>query len=336
MAYFISSYRSPDQLRRLLATLRAADEYAELIVHHDSFQSELDPSIVTDVAGHLLTSPFPIVWGDMSLERARWRVLDWALQHIDFDWIVLLSEQDYPITPSDVLAHRLRDSGADAVLEAEPIARMTDPFERLDRDRRYGYQYATLPASDITAQWPRPLRDAAKQLKKWMVAAIIRSQRLVFVYRRPPALTLPSMVGIRVGRRSPFSGQFPCWWGSAWYALSRRGTQRLLELIDANPQLVQYFARTVIPVESATATLLSNADDVRVENASLHHIRWTDRGSGRPDVFTMSDLAELLDSGCYFARKFDLSESAILDQLDQYVLAHQSSAHPPSQSGIEG
>ena len=97
LLYFITSYRSPDQLERLLQVLRSAQPAAELVVHHDVHATPLDPAVISRVGGHLLTSSFPILWDDLSLDRARWRVMRWALETLQFDWMVLLSEQDYPI-----------------------------------------------------------------------------------------------------------------------------------------------------------------------------------------------------------------------------------------------
>ncbi|SFF51203.1 beta-1,6-N-acetylglucosaminyltransferase [Blastococcus tunisiensis] len=320
IAYFITSYQSPEQLSRLLRTLRAAQPTAELVVHHDVFAGPIDPGTVAEVGGHLHTSPHPIVWGDMSLDRSRWRVMRWALENLEFDWLVLLSEQDYPIARLDRFAERLRRSGVDAVLDAVPITELPDAEARLDCHRRYDYQYVPLPAWHLTRAWPPRLRGAVRRARDLLYGAIARSQGLVHVFKLPDALGLPNRVGLRAGSRSPFTAAFPCWWSSAWYALSRRGVARLLELVEADPGLMAYYERTIIPLESVVATLLCNAPDVPVERASLHAIRWSAVETGRPDLLADGDAAQLLGSGLFFARKFDPRATALLDELDRHVL----------------
>ena len=51
-----------------------------LAIHRDSFQSRLDEILfdaIPDV--HILTADEPIVWGDLTLESARWRFFRWIL-----------------------------------------------------------------------------------------------------------------------------------------------------------------------------------------------------------------------------------------------------------------
>ncbi|MGY5882412.1 beta-1,6-N-acetylglucosaminyltransferase [Modestobacter lacusdianchii] len=327
VAYFVSSYRSPDQLRRLLGTLRAAQPDAPLLVFHNVFASTIDPELLADVGARLFTSESPIVWGDISLDRARWDVLRWAVEHVDFDWLVLLSEQDYPIAPLGELGRRLANSGVDAVLDTEPITEIASAAQRRDCHWRYHYRRVALPTWGLSARLPPTVRRSAARLWGLACSALARVQPWLHVYPMPPELSLPSKVGVRVGRRGPFSVEYPIWWGSAWFALSRRGTRRLLELVDSSAEVVDHFQHAVIPSESLTHTLLVNAPDVRVERASLHHIRWSDAGSGRPDVFAEEDLPGILASGKFFARKFE-RDSPVLDRLDDVVLGRVPVPHP--------
>jgi hypothetical protein len=76
----------------------------------------------------------------------------------------------------------------------------------------------------------------------------------------------------------------------------------------------------MLPDESATATIVCNAPELRVELHDLHHIRWTRRATGHPDVLGVADLPELLASPAHFARKFDVAHDVeVLDRLDQVI-----------------
>jgi hypothetical protein len=85
-------------------------------------------------------------------------------------------------------------------------------------------------------------------------------------------------------------------------------------------EFVNYYRRTVLPGESATATLLCNEPSLHVYPHDLHYTRWTHPKTAHPDVFGATDLAELLAAPQYFARKFDLAKDAeIFDKLDDIL-----------------
>ena len=319
LAYFVTSYGSGEQLFRLVRTMRRADPDAEIVVHHDELHHPLDVPALEALGVHVLLAEESIVWGDMTLETARWRVFRWILDHLDVDWVMLLSEQDYPVTPLRTLRERLAGTAADAVIEAERADRMVDPARRREIELRYRYQYVSMPHRAIERLVPARLRDRYAHLRGLAITALSRLQRRVFVYSTPPELDLPNRIGIR-DLRSPFTDAFPCWYNSCWCALSRRSLERVLAYVDSHPAFVRYYEHTVIPVESATATILCNDPDIVVENATLHAIRWSGETSGRPEVFRSDDIDYLTSAGVPFARKFGTRDTAVLDALDSVVL----------------
>jgi hypothetical protein len=319
IAYFVTSYRSPDMLLRLLRTLRRADPGCVLVVHHDRFGSDLDEAVLDGLDVHLHTSDHPVVWGDMTLEAVRWRVLGWMLDHVEFDWTVLLSEQDYPLQPLPVLHERLASCGADAVLEADRLDDVPHLGRRREYQRRYLYRYTDLPRWAWVDQVPPAVRRRVAPARVLALRVLNRVQDVGRVYWFPEALELRTKVGLRP-RRSPVGPDEPVWVGSSWYALSRTAVHSLCGRVRERPDLVRHFDATVIPVEAATQTLVGNDPRLVVENAPLHHIRWSRPASGRPDVFGLDDLHELLASGLPFARKFDADDAAVLDALDAHVL----------------
>jgi hypothetical protein len=62
-----------------------------------------------------------------------------------------------------------------------------------------------------------------------------------------------------------------------------------------------------------------NDPQLKVADVNLHAIRWTNPGSGRPDVFGRADLDFLRSSSAVFARKFDQGSADLLDELDKIV-----------------
>jgi hypothetical protein len=328
--YFITSYGTGAQLQRLLRTLLTGDPDCAVVIHHDRFQADLDLGDLADHDDvHVLTSDEPIVWGDLSLEQARWRVFEWSLRHMEFGWMVLLSEQDYPLVPIRDVTDGLRRCGADALIEAVPIEQIDDPHHlrelrphhRLDCRRRYEYRYQVVPRLGLTDGWPDQARTASRHLRRALYFTVNAVQKKVVLYSFHDKLGMGTKVGVR-STRPPFDANFPCWYSSAWFALSRRAVRSVVAFVTENEDFVEHYEDTIIPVESATATIVCNDPGLRVARRSLHYVRWSDRGSGRPDVLTAHDAGELLRSGFYFARKLDLvTEPELFDILDRTVLA---------------
>ena len=113
------NHRDPGQLIRLAATLRLELPEAPIVVHNDEFHTYIAPSVLDPIGNvHLLTSDEPIWWADFGLVAAFWRSMAWMIEHIEFDWLILLSAQDYPIKPLAKLGDYLDATGADVLLRA--------------------------------------------------------------------------------------------------------------------------------------------------------------------------------------------------------------------------
>lgn len=325
--YFVTSYRSPEQVLRLTGTIRRESPGAEILIHHDRFRTRLDPAEVRQWApgSHLLTSARPLVWGDFSVVDMHWRCFQWALRNLEFDWIILLSEQDYPIWPLEETERLLFRSESDAFMKAYTVDRTTE-WPRALGYYRYFYSYAPLPGAAMLHHLPLP---GARAAGRWR-------QRLVnYVNRRPGRLvrveTYPDGMSTRFGvrrRSTPFSSSFGCWVGKAWFAISRRAAEEVVSFVDSHPSYRKYYRWTVVPEESATVSIVMNSSALRVVERDLHFERWSNPYSGHPDVLGTGDLDDIVGSGTPFARKFDLRvDSQILDVLDQERLRNTSSGH---------
>jgi len=318
VAYLVLSHRPPSQLRRLLSTLRAQDPLAPLVVHHDRFSSAISDADV-DIGGQveLLTSDHPIRWGDFSLVDAYWRSLRWMNEHLEFDWVVLLSAQDYPIKPLSGLSGMLESANGDAIVSGRRIEEIPELDQRSDLRFRYYYQYLELPELGISGHLPASVRTAFRSGANFGADVVNRLQSGAHIYKFPPGM------GFRVGRRSrtiPFGPDAPCWHASFWATLNRVSVDAVMRRLRDDPAYARYYRSTVVPDESVTATILCNDPDIRIVNAEIHHVRWSNAISGHPDTFGADDLAELAASPKFFARKFDIGHDAvILERLDDLI-----------------
>ena len=94
---------------------------------------------------HVMTSDSPIIWGDIELETVRERVFRWTLENLDFDWLIMLSEQDYPIAPLRNPENRLATSDADSIVGGVTVEEIKD--KRLRREMNARKLVTNLPCS---------------------------------------------------------------------------------------------------------------------------------------------------------------------------------------------
>jgi hypothetical protein len=315
VAFLVLNHRRPAQLIRLLTALRSQLPDSPIVVHHDVFHGEFPSELIEhfdDV--HLLTSGKRMMWGDFSIMEICCWSLTWMREHLEFDWVVMLSAQDYPIKPLSELADDLANNGADAVFSAAPISQLTT-VEHIKMRQRYFFQYRPAVANGPALR-PSRVRGFLRRNTRSLVVAINIMQPLFKIYRLPEGM--PYRFGWRA-RSTPFDSSRLCWKGSQWFALSRGALEYVLTYLADHPEYVDYYRRTMVPDESMLATVVFNSPDLRVANRDVTYTRWSGAGH-HPDVFQAVDLDELIAVPQYFARKFDIDrDSRILDELDEFI-----------------
>lgn len=318
IAFLILNHRDPTQLLRLVSTLKSELPDASLVIHNDRFKVDMQDSLIYGFSNtYLLTSDWPISWGNFSCVESVWRSMTWMVKNLEFDWVILLSCQDYPIKPLASLEQFISSTHSDALLAATPIGQLKSRGDRRDRRRRYLYQYRPAVEAPEVGLLPNPRRQWIREHSGLLVDIFNNVQPCLKIYK------FPDNMPWRVGRRAlhtPFTWKEPCWFGSHWLSLSYRAVNYIVSYVQERPDHVSYWRNTIIPEESATPTLVCNAPGLRVDPTELHYVRWSDPHGGHPDIFETKDLPELLSAPGYFARKFDMfRDSRILDELDDML-----------------
>ena len=298
VAYLVTSHAHPDQVLRLVRTLRAGSPAAPVVIHHDDRHSALDRDALQALGGvELVQPPTAVTWGWASQLDMILRCYAWLLERVEFDWVVTVSGQDYPIRPLAQIEHDLATSPYDGYVEGGEVARppwtcrLPDEFAR-----RYHYRY-------------RPIRPPGPRLRR-----AIRAARPVLVLRDMPWGTL---LGARCA--TPFEPALPCRIGSDWLSLSRPCVAAVADAARTRPALVRHYRRTLLPTESFAHTVLHATPGLRLRGEARRFTSWTP-GSAHPDVLRLADLERMLASGADFARKFDMTiDSAVLDELDRVI-----------------
>jgi hypothetical protein len=304
VCYFIQNHLPPPAARRLVRTIQRSSPQSFILVGHDEFAghctaSELRQAIDADV----FAFREPARRGYFSLLQPYPDAVDWLAERgIDYDWLVYLSAQDYPVRPLRDFEALLETTRHDGFLRFWDAADPVNPWGRRRQGVvRYYYQYSDAPA------WSRPALRLLRAGNGWQP----------FIHFH---LTYGPRVGVRRRRQRPFNETFRCYAGTQWTVLRRACTEYVAERVRSEDALIQWFRRTVCPDEAVAQTLLVNSGEFELANDDLRYVDMSDSRSGRPRTLTAKDLPAITCGRYYFARKFDAgTESQVLDVLDARI-----------------
>jgi Core-2/I-Branching enzyme len=298
--YFVQTHVNPGQIHRLVRTLKTGSPEARVLLGHDFSGCPLDLEPLSDLQGiDLFRVEGPLDRAGLSVLQPYLAALDWLAEHeVEFDWLIYLTGQDYPVLPLAESESFLERSGRDGFLSHWDIRARPGYWGESRRGlRRYLYQYRPVPA--------------------WLA-------RLKALNSLQSRYHLSTAYGPRLGTRAdpaPFSDAFPCYAGDQWHALSRAAVDGLRAALRERADLVDYFRRTLCPCEALVQTLLVNSRRFDLANDSLRYVDFTGSREGRPRVLGEEDFATLTSGKYHFARKVDSRvDGRILDLLDEWVL----------------
>lgn len=119
--------------------------------------------------------------------------------------------------------------------------------------------------------------------------------------------------------------------GSQLKILARHHAERLLELVDRRPEIVEYFATTWIPDEVMIPTLLNSPsfgmdwESSHVRGRHAWYIDWGKAPSPHPVELGMGDLVAMQAARtrdvapAMFARKFSEGSFEVLDRIEEQI-----------------
>ena len=228
-----------------------------------------------------------IEWGTLSIVLAALELIREARRTSEmtgqnYDYLWLLSGQDYPICDPALIKNRL---------SSEPrmnYIQIISPGE--SRYNWYKKRYDLL-----YPVWIVKNRTAIKILK-----------RIYMIMTGGSSHTFPFFM-----RKKPFS--FTLFFGSQWWTLTAEAAYEILAYSDSNPEIAAYFKNTIIPDECYFQTLFMRGSYRNRVKDNLTYVNWG-RNRRSPELLTESDEEKLLtvsDTKC-FARKVSLPESAAL------------------------
>lgn len=133
-----------------------------------------------------------------------------------------------------------------------------------------------------------------------------------------------------LGIRRNFIENMRPYHGSQWWTLSRQCVEHVLDYIEHNKEIINFYRYTRFSDEQVFQTIIMNSNYAKnVVKNNLRHIDWSSvdlttldwiDNPPHPKVLTISNLKSLLKSKHFFARKFDDTiDGKILDELDKFI-----------------
>jgi hypothetical protein len=304
VCYFIQSHRDPEQIYRLVRTLRAGSPAARIVVQHNFAACPLDWSPLADLPRtHLYRACERQVRAHFSCQVQPYLdIVDWLeAEGFAYDWLVNLTAQDYPVVPIAEIEARLETASCDAFIRYWEAGSADSPWSWRKPRNRYWHRYV--------------------RLSEGMMPVLRSLHPLTRVLPIHFYLDYGPLVGFR-RFRTPFGPGFRCHGGWAWFNLRRSAALYLRRFLVEHPEIEAHYRGSVAPEESIVQTILANSGQFKLVNDDRRYIDYSGTGKGgSPRTLTVADMP-LLASGRYdFARKFDLGvDRAVLDRIDRELL----------------
>jgi hypothetical protein len=270
--FLIAAHKDPGQLNALVEQL--CDDDFLIYVHLDA-KGAIQPGEVHPAA-RLVRERVAVHWACFSQVEATLASLRQIVAEVpDFDKVLFLSAQDFPLLSNPALKAALAEHDRHELLDSVAIGREAGQWAA---DYRYQYFHR------------------------------IEAGRLLHL-----ACALANRVLRACGARRRLPGGLRPYGGSSWWALSRGCVVELLERIRREPGILRFFRSVSCPDEMFFQTLVMNSRfKDRVLSENFRYIQWPEQGARNPKILDEHDFERIAASRAHFCRKIDSRASAAL------------------------
>jgi len=298
LGFVILSHAATPNLKRLISALNRLYDNPPIVIHHDSSQSPLP--LPAQERGHNISIVEPYLntrWADFSIVDAFLTGLELLYEKHSPDWFAFLSTECYPAMPADDVLIELATSPYDAYVESVKVTLELEP-----KRNWLARKVARLSQMAGLAEKPAAPDPIAKNRRRWINGCYYR-----YVASAKPDTT-------------PFSSDFECYAGELWLTANAKAANILITSRREHNKLFYHYCNVFCPDESYWQTILSNRRDLRICPSNRRYAAWSP-GDIHPKELSEEDLQKILDSKCYFARKFTAAKSGrLIDTLDSILL----------------
>lgn len=284
IAFIMLCHKNPEQINKLIDKLSEFSD-ADIYIHVDMNHSEIRDQINKRDKVKLVPvdQSYNIQWGSVDIVKATLALIrEVRRSSKQYDYIWLVSGQDYPICPVKEIEKRLSEGAGLNYIECiTPDSKQYNRYKKL-----YEVAYPS---------WINGNNMVIKSVKRiYMI--------LTGGYRHTFSLFI---------RQKPFDFDFS--FGSQWWTITAEAAFEILEYSDRYPEVLEYFKKSIIPDECFFQTLFMRGSYRDKRAMNLTFINW---GNNRrsPEMLTIEDTEKVKEASntfC-FARKFELQQSVSL------------------------
>jgi hypothetical protein len=295
IAYLVLAHRYPDQLLRLIDRLDTSS--ATFLLHIDKKEGETYTYLKEKLGNrgnvHFLKR-YTCYWAGFGIVQATFQGIKEAVEKkIDFDYLALLSGQDYPIKTNHYINQFLEDHEGKSFIHhnALPYHQWNNQNGGWDRIQRWHF---------IKQNQHRifPLRNRFRSIP------VIRS-----LWNKADDIGL-------FKRKFP-SGMKP-YGGAQFWCLHKTHAKYMYDFVQANPSYFRFFRYVFVPDEILFQTIMANSGyKDQIVSDTLTFLEWHRPGA----VLVTADMQNIKSTYYLFARKFDDTiDPEICNLIDQEIL----------------
>jgi hypothetical protein len=282
VAHLIMAHKNPSQVLRLVKRLNHSN--FDIFVHVDAKVDIEQFKILNSVSNlSFIHNRSDCNWGGFSLFQSIINCVKEVLSSpIEYDFINMISGQDYPLYNSQYIYNYLMERKETIFLSFEDSS-----------DSEWWKQAAT--------------RYEKYHFTDFNIKGKYLIERIVNLFA--PKRKFPEKLEL-------FGGNKSCWW-----TLTNESAKYVIDKLESSPKLLSFLKLCWGTDEFVIPTLIMNSPlKYKVVNDNLRYIDWTE-GNAHPKLLGEENFAAISESKMLFARKFDTEvDCKILDQIDKLAI----------------
>ena len=277
----IAAHKNEAQINRLISALSHPDII--IYIHIDKKCRIKASNLLPDA--RIIHKTVDVGWREYSQVESTLKSLkEIVARETDFDYITLISGQDYPVQSVDsILSDLSKDQGK------EFIACTTLDQNGWNKARIRYERFYFISYKNRFIKFAGGLLTFFCDKIRW--------------------------------KRSFYKGMLP-FGGPSWWTLSKDCVLFILDYTSTHKGLLRFMKKTIHADETLFQTIIMNSPfRDRVINNNYRYVEWSKiKENGNPRVLTSNDYQKIVNSQMHFARKFDIeADEKILDMIDDYL-----------------
>jgi hypothetical protein len=267
-AWLVLAYRSPDLLRDLTRSISPSTR--TVLVHVDSRCDQKLFSNSESPEVEFIDSRFECPWGSFGRVSA---TIELIRRGLDFpvSHFALLSEDRFLLYEPEEIERQFPDSETQVFMDLAPMGSNSKPISRISRRSPFRGD-------------PRKQGLALKILDFLLAKAFVNKGWNAAV------------------------GDMKLFAGDSWWVISRKAAQEIIDFVDSNPKVLEFFRSTWIADEHFFQTILGNSLSEYSFEGSPMLANWTSGMGSYPPYFLSERDEQWIRSnrsGHLFARKIE-------------------------------